>query len=168
VNNPLVQPDPGLYFWTITTFLVLLVLLRRFAWRPLLDALDRREKTIAGAVEDARRAKEELERVQQDAAQLLAQARRDAEGIVSRARADAERFREDMQKKAADEAAGIVQNAERRIQQEASKAIQQLRHEAVELSFAIASKILRRNVTRADNEQFVQDVVSRLEQSERH
>lgn len=167
MNNPLVQPDIGLYFWTIFTFLLLLFLLKKFAWTPLLAALERREKTIAGAVEDARKAKEELERVQQDAAQLLVQARREAEGIVSRARSDAERFRDEMQKKAADDAAGIVRNAERRIQQETSKAIEQLRHEAVDLSVAIASKLLRRNVSKEDNEQLIRDVVSSLDRTAR-
>ena len=162
-TNPLVLVDPGLYVWTILTFLLLLFLLRKFAWTPLLAALERREKTIAGAVEDARKAKEELERVQQDAAQLLVQARREAEGIVSRARTDAARFSDEMRKKAADEAAGIVSNAERRIQQETGKAIQQLRHEAVDLSVAIASKLLRRNVTKEDNEQLISEVVSSLD-----
>jgi F-type H+-transporting ATPase subunit b len=166
-TNPLVVVDPGLYFWTIFTFLLLLFLLRKFAWTPLLAALERREKTIAGAVEDARKAKEELERVKQDAAQLLVQARREAEGIVSRARSDAERFRDEMTEKAADDAAGIVQNAERRIQQETAKAVQQLRHEAVDLSVAIASKLLRRNVTREDNEQLIRDVVNSLDQTSR-
>jgi len=94
---------------------------------------------------------------------LLVQARREAEGIVSRARTDAARFSDEMRKKAADEAAGIVSNAERRIQQETGKAIQQLRHEAVDLSVAIASKLLRRNVTKEDNEQLISEVVSSLD-----
>jgi F-type H+-transporting ATPase subunit b len=163
VDNLLVQPDPGLYIWTILTFLVLLALLAKFAWRPLLESLDRREKMIAGAVDDARKAREDLERVQQDAAQLLVQARRDAEGIVSRARGDAERFRAELQHKASEEATAIVRNAERRIQQETAKAIQQLRHEAVDLSVSIASKILRRNVSKEDNQQLIAEVVSQLD-----
>ncbi len=162
-NNPLVQPDPGLYIWTIVTFLVLLLLLRKFAWGPLLAALERREQLIAGAVEDARKAKEDLERVQHDAAQVLAQARRDAEGVVSRARADAERFRGEMQQKAQDEAAGIVRNAERRIQQETAKAVQQLRREAVDLSVDIAEKILRRSVSAEDHRHLIDEVVQKLD-----
>ncbi len=163
MDNPLVQPDPGLYVWTILTFIVLVVLLRKFAWVPLLAALDRREKMIAGAVEDAKKARQELERVRQDAAQVLAEARKDAEGIVARTRADAEKLREELRKKAGDEATGIVQNAERRIQQETAKAIQQVRNEAVDLSLSIASKILHRAVTKEDNERLIADVVSSLE-----
>jgi len=163
MNNPLVQVDPGLYIWTIVTFLVLVVLLRRFAWVPLLAALDRREKMIAGAVDDAKKAREELERVRQDTAKVMAEARKEAESIVSRTRSDAELLREELRKKAADEATGIVQNAERRIQQETAKAIQQVRHEAVDLSLAIATKLLQRNVTKEDNERLIADVVSSLD-----
>jgi F-type H+-transporting ATPase subunit b len=162
-DNPLVQPDPGLYVWTILTFLVLVGLLAKFAWRPLLDALDRREKTIADAVDDARRAKEELERVQQEGAALLAQARRDADAVVTRARADAERFGEDLRKKASADAQRIVENAEKRIEQETARAMQQIRRDAVDLSVAIASKLLRREVSVADQDALVAETVRQIE-----
>ena len=75
MNNPLVQPDPGLYIWTILTFLVLVGLLAKFAWRPLLEALDERQEAIRKSLDDARQAKQELERIHADSAQILAQAR---------------------------------------------------------------------------------------------
>ena len=165
MNNPLVQVDPGLYVWTIVTFVALVALLATFAWRPLLAALDRREKLIAGAVEDAHQARAELERVKQDAGNVLAQARRDADSIVARTRADAERLRAEIHHKAADEAAGIVRNGEQRIQQETAKAIQEIRREAVDLSIAIASKLVRHNLTKEDNAHLITDVVTRLDDS---
>jgi F-type H+-transporting ATPase subunit b len=163
VDNPLVQPDPGLFIWTILTFLVLAGLLAKFAWRPLLAALENRRKTIAAALEDARKAREELERVQQEAASLLAAARRDADGIVAAARADAERFREEMKQQATAQAAGIVERAEREIQRETARAVAQLRQEAVDLSFAIASKVLQRTVTPADHERLLDEVIGTLD-----
>jgi len=63
MNNPLVQPDPGLYIWTIVTFLALVALLAKFAWRPLLAALDERQQAIRKSLDDARQAKQDLERV---------------------------------------------------------------------------------------------------------
>ena len=164
MDNPLVQPDPGLFVWTILTFLVLLALLARFAWRPLLLALEVRQKTIQGALDDARKAREELDRVQQDSAKLLNDARREADGIVSRARADADRFREEMKQQASAEATQIVERAQREIQREAGRAVAQLRQEAVGLSFDIASKVLRRTVTPADHQQLLDDMISTLEQ----
>ncbi len=163
MDNPLVQPDPGLFVWTILTFLILVALLAKFAWRPLLLALEVRQKTIEGALEDARKAREDLERVQQEGAKLLNDARREADAIVTRARADADRFREDMKQQANVQAAGIVERAQREIERETARAVTQLRQEAVELSFSIASKVLRRTVTPADHERLIDEVVNSLE-----
>ena len=161
--NPLVQPDPGLFIWTILTFVVLVALLARFAWRPLLEALERRQATIAQSLDDAQRARQELERLQRESAQMMAAARTEAEAIIARSRSDAEALREELKQKARSEAATIVKNAERQIQLETARAIQQIRHEAVDLSVAIASKILRRQVSREDNEALIQEALKQAE-----
>lgn len=161
--NPLVQPDPGLFVWTILTFLILVALLARFAWRPLLQALERRQATIAQSLDDAQRARQELERLQRESTQIMAQARAEAESMLARSRSDAEALREELKQKARTEAAGIVKNAERQIQLETARAVQQIRHEAVDLSVAIASKILRRQVTREDNEALIQEALKQVE-----
>ena len=165
MNNPLVQPDPGLYIWTIVTFLVLVVLLAKFAWRPLLDALEARQASIRKSLDDARAAKQELERLHSESAKILAEARAEAESIISRTRSDAERFREELKQKARSEAATIVTNAERQIGLETSRALQQIRHEAVDISIAIASKLLQKNVTKEDNERLIEDTFKQLESS---
>src|SRR5438093_1524091 len=140
MDNPLVQPDPGLFIWTIITFLVLLFLLAKFAWRPLLQALDSRQEAIRKSLDDAQLAKQELERLQQQSIEILAKARADADSIISRSRSDGEVLREEIRQKARTEANGIVRNAERQIQLETQRALQQIRHEAVDLSVMIASK----------------------------
>ena len=161
--NPLVQPDPGLFIWTILTFLVLVALLARFAWRPLLDALERRQETIARALEDAQRARQELERLQRESAQMLAAARAESDAIVARSRSDADALREELRHKARAEAEAIVKNAERQIQLETARAVQQIRHEVVDLSVAIASKILRRHVSKEDNEALIEETLKQVE-----
>jgi F-type H+-transporting ATPase subunit b len=166
MDNPLLRPDPGLFIWTIFTFLVLLAVLARFAWRPLLQALESRAKSIRDALDDAQRAKQELERLEQESAQIIRKARADAEAIITSSRSDAERLREEMRQKARAEADGIVRNAERQIQLETARALQQIRAEAVDLSVQIASKILQRNVSREDNERLIQDTLKQVE--ERH
>jgi F-type H+-transporting ATPase subunit b len=163
MNNPLVQPDPGLYIWTIATFLVLVALLARFAWRPLLAALESRQESIRKSLDDARQAKVELERLQGESARILAQARTEAEAIISRTRSDADRFREELKEKARVEAAALVRNAEQQIALETSRALQQIRHEAVDLSVAIASKVLQRTVTKEDNERLIEETFRQLE-----
>jgi F-type H+-transporting ATPase subunit b len=163
MDNPLVQPDPGLFIWTILTFLVLVALLARFAWRPLLQALETRQATIAQSLDDAQRARQDLERVQREGAQMMAAARTEAESLIARSRSDAEALREELKQKARSEAAAIVKNAERQIQLETARAVQQIRHEAVDLSVSIASKILRRQVSREDNEALIQEALKQAE-----
>jgi len=163
MDNPLVQPDPGLFIWTILTFLVLVALLARFAWRPLLEALERRQAAIAKSLEDAERAGQELERLQRESAQMMRQARVEADAIVSRSRSDAEVLREELKQKSRAEAAAIVKNAEKQIQLETARAIQQIRHETIDLSVAMASKILRRQVSKDDHEGLIEETLKQVE-----
>jgi F-type H+-transporting ATPase subunit b len=157
VNNPLVQPDPGLFIWTIVTFLVLLALLMKFAWRPLLKALEQRQDAI----------RKSLERLQRESAQIIREARVEAESILSKTRADGERLRQEMKQKARTEADAVVKNAERQIQLETGRALQQIRHEAVDLSVMIASKLIQRNLSKEDNEKLIEETLKQVE-TQRH
>ena len=162
MNNPLVQPDPGLFIWTILTFLVLLYLLAKFAWGPLLQALESRQDAIRKALDDAQQAKGELERLHQESARIIAKARQEADAVITRSRSDAESLREELRAKARTEAEGIVRNAERQIQAETARAVQHIRHEAVDLSVAIASKLIQRNLSNEDNERLIEDTLRQL------
>jgi F-type H+-transporting ATPase subunit b len=163
MDNPLVQPDPGLFIWTIVTFLVLLALLAKFAWKPLLDALESRQNAIRKSLDDAQQARQDLERLKVESTQILNQARSEAEGIIARSRSDAERLREDLKQKARAEAEAVVKNAQRQIQLETARALQQIRHEAVDLSVMIASKLIQRNLTKEDNERLIEDALKQVE-----
>ena len=166
--NPLVQPDPGLYIWTIVTFLILLALLARFAWRPLLDALEKRQDAIRSALDDARKAKEELARLQAESARILAEARSEAANIISATRSDAARFADEMKQKARADAEAVVKNAQREIDTQTNRAIETIRREAIDLSVAVASKILRREITPADNQRLVDDTIREMQAKAGH
>ena len=163
MDNPLVQPDPGLFFWTIAVFLVLLFLLKRFAWGPLLAALDERQAGIRKSLEDADRARKDLEQVQQRSAAIIGKAHAEADGFLSAARADGAKLREDLRRQAQQEAQGILQNAERQIQQERDRALQQIRQEAVDVSLMIASKLIRRNLTAEDNASLIDEALKQVQ-----
>ena len=162
--NTLVQPDPGLYIWTIVTFLVLVAALAKFAWRPLLEALERRQDQIRKSLDDAQKAKQELEKLNVESQRILAAARTEAEQILSNTRSDANRFREELKQKAQVEAAGIVKNAEKQIALETARALQQIRTEAVDISVAIASKLLAGNVSKEDNERLIEETFKQIEE----
>jgi F-type H+-transporting ATPase subunit b len=163
MDNPLVQPDPGLFIWTILTFLVLLTLLAKFAWGPLLKALDSRQDTIRKSLDDAERARQELARLNEESAQIIRTARAEAEVVIAQSRSDADRLREEMRQKARIEANGIVRNAERQIEMQTDRALQQIRQEAVELSVLIASKLLQRNLSTEDNEKLIDEALKQAE-----
>jgi F-type H+-transporting ATPase subunit b len=163
MDNPLVQPDPGLFIWTILTFLVLLGLLAKFAWRPLLQALEARQELIRKSLEEAQQARRELERVSQESAQILKESRVQAETIIAQSRTDAERLREEIRQKAKAESDTIVRNAERQIQLETGRALQQIRHEAADLSVLIASKLIQRNLSKEDNDRLIEDALTQMD-----
>ncbi len=163
MNNPLIQPDPGLFIWTIVTFLVLLALLAKFAWRPLLQALEIRQERIRKSLEDAERARQELERLQQESAKIMRQARIEAESNVTQTRADAERLREELKQKAKDEADNVLRNAQQQIQLQTRQAIQQIRHEVAVIAVLLASKLLERNIAKEDNARLIDDTLKQIE-----
>jgi len=163
MDNPLVQPDPGLFIWTIITFLGLLWGLKKIAWGPLLQALETRQNAIRKSLDDAQLAKQALERLNAESAQVIARARVEADAIITQSRADGERLREEIRQKARGEADLIVKNAERQIQLETSRALEQISHEAVDLSVMIASKIIQRNLTKEDNERLIDDALKQVE-----
>lgn len=168
MDNPLLRPDPGLFVWTILTFVVLATLLAKFAWGPLLKALESRQETIRKSLDDAELARKELERLNQESAQILRNARAEAESIIAQSRADADRLREEIRQKARAEANGIIKNAERQIELQTERALQQIRTEAVDLSVAIASKLLQRNISSDDNDRLIAEALRQVEAGRSH
>ena len=166
MDNPLVQVDPGLFIWTIVTFLVLLGLLAKYAWGPLLKALEERQEMIRKSLDDADQAKQELEHLNQESAQIIAEARAEAQSIVARSRTAADTVREDLKQKAKEEANALVRGAQRQIEIETARAIQQIRHEVVDLSLAVASKLIRKNLTQEDNDALIQDSLRQIDASQ--
>ena len=166
MDNPLVQVDPGLFIWTIVTFLVLLGLLAKFAWGPLLKALDERQEMIRKSLHDADQATQDLKQLHQESAQIIATARADAQSIVAKSRVAAETVREDLKQKAKEEADALVRGAQRQIQLETARAVQQIRHEVVDLSLAVASKLIKKNLTQEDNDALIQDSLTQIDASQ--
>ena len=163
MNNPLLTLDPGLAVWTIITFLVLFGLLAKFAWKPILAFLATREEAIKMSLENAQTAKKELDRLQQESAQIIRKAHGEAESIVSKSWSDAEKVREEMKLKAKTEADAIVKESQRQIELETGRALRQIRSEVADLSIAIASKVIQRNVSKEDNSRLIEDTLKQID-----
>lgn len=163
MDNPLVQPDPGLFLWTILTFLVLLVLLAKFAWKPLLALLDRREEMIRLSLDDAEKAKQELQRLQQESKEILSKARVEAQSILAKSRSEAEKLKGELRQEAKVQADSILRGAEKQIQVETKKAIAVIKNEVVDLSLLVASKLIKRNLSKEDNQSLIEESLKQVE-----
>jgi F-type H+-transporting ATPase subunit b len=167
MNNPLVLPDPGLAIWTIITFLVLLWFLAKFAWRPLLRFLEAREETIRKSLDDAQQAKQELERLNRESAQIIKKAHAEAESIISKGLAEAEKLREDIKQNARTEGDAIIREAQGRIEIETGRALRQIRSEVADLSVSIASKLIQRDFSKEDNSVLIEETLRQIDAGKR-
>jgi F-type H+-transporting ATPase subunit b len=152
--NSLLKPDLGLMIFTILTFLLLLAVLKKFAWKPILDALEGRELKIRSDVERAEQANAEAESLRQKYQAQLVEAQQKIQTMVAQAKADGERLRADIVAQAKQEADRVLDKGRRDIAVESERLRVELRAEVAGLSVAIAEKILRRAV-----DQKVQDAV---------
>lgn len=147
--------NPGLSIWTTVIFLMLLGVLWKFAWGPLLGAVEAREQRIQSALDESRSHQQEAERMLAEHRAQLADARRQASEILAEARSAAEGLRRDLESKARDEAQGIVDAARGEIRREKDQALAELRRESVDLALAAAAQLLRERMDSDRDRQMV-------------
>ena len=155
-----VEVRPGLIFWTIVTFLLVMVVLRWKAWGPILSLVQEREKQISDAVESAKRERLQAEQMLTEAKEAAAKARQEAADSVRRNQQEMERFREELMAKSRKEAEEFKASARREIEDQKAKAVAEVRAMVVDLSVEIAGKLINERMDdskhRALAEQFVQ------------
>jgi F-type H+-transporting ATPase subunit b len=154
--------EPGLLIWTIITFLVLLSLLRKVAWKPLLAALEHRESTIRGSLDDAQRARQEAEQLLAENRRLLADANRETARMIEQGREEGERLRTALAEQAQVEAKRLVDEARREIVRERQLAVQELKSTAAELALVAAGKLLGTAVTDTQHRRLVTEFLDRF------
>ncbi len=162
MDNPLVQPDPGLYIWSIVIFLMLLFLLMKFAWKPLLAMLEKREDNIRHALLDAEKAREELANVKEDTEKLLSEARTESQAIVTASKKNAERMKDEIIEKAQSKSDTLLDEAKEQIQIEKERAIADVKAEVVNLSMEIAQKLIKKNLSKEDNLKLINDSLNSI------
>ena len=162
-QNPLVQLDPGLFIWTIITFLLLFFVLAKFAWKPILQSLKEREDKIKSALENADQAKEELDRLNQQSEEIIDRAKSEAKSIRAQAKVTSKKIKEDMISKATEEAKKILIDAENQIKIEKDKAVDEIRNEVVHLALVAAEKVIKRNLSSKENQEMIKDSLKGLE-----
>jgi F-type H+-transporting ATPase subunit b len=142
----LITPGLGLIFWMTVTFSIVLFLLSKFAWKPILKALKEREDSIDSALSAAKKAKEDLENLQSDNQRLLDEARAEREKLTREAQATAQAIIQKAKDAASEEGAKELNAAKVAIQLEKQAALKEIEILAGSLSLQIAEKLLRKNL----------------------
>src|SRR5262245_2955076 len=142
----LLSPNGGLMFWTIVIFVILLIVLSRFAFKPMLAAVEAREHALQAAIDNAKRDQEEAARVLAEHRAGLEKSRSEAQKLIADGRATAEKLRNDLLEQTKSQQQEMLESARRAIETEKSNAIAALRREAVDLAIAGAGKVIERNL----------------------
>jgi len=143
----LITPEIGLFFWQTIVFLVLLFLMAKFAWKPILSSVKNREQSINDALASAENARKEMQNLQSDNEQLLKEARAERDAILREARELKEKVITDASDEAKVKADKIVADAKRSIELEKQSAMAELKNHVAELSVEIAEKIVRKELS---------------------
>jgi len=149
----LVTPEFGLIFWTLITFLALLFILKKFAWKPILGAVSEREQGIRDALASAVEARKEMENLQADNERILKEARVEREAMLKEARELKNKMIDDAKQDAKLEAGKLITQAQAAIEAEKKAAISDLRSQVAKISISIAEKVVREELSNTEKQE---------------
>lgn len=148
----LIKPDIGLLFWMLLSFLIVLFLLKKFAWKPILGALKEREDSIKKSLNDADKARQTVANLKVDNEKLLMEARAERDEILKQARDVKKEIVAEAKEKAKEEASNIMKSARETIHNERMAAITELKNQVGILSIEIAEKVLAEELSSVDKQ----------------
>ena len=158
----LMTPHGGTLFWTAVTFVVLLLILSKFAWKPILQGLAEREAKIKESLEAAEKAKLEVQDAAGRQEKILEEAKKEAQEILAKSRNSAELIKEEIVEKAKKEAEGMVETAQRSIELSRDKAIEEIKTLAVELSMAATQQLIGKSLDKSDHESIIRSSLQKM------
>jgi F-type H+-transporting ATPase subunit b len=154
----------GLFVWQTVIFVGLVLLLKKFAWKPILNAVNEREEGIKGALEAADQARAELENLNADNEKLLKEARAEREVMIKEARQFKDKMIADAKADAKAEADKLIAQAQETIQSEKKAAVADIKKQVAELSIAIAEKVIKEELSNASKQdKLVSDLVKDID-----
>ena len=165
-GDSLLTPQIGTVFWTLVTFLIMVVLLGRYAWGPLMAAVDARERSIRDSIEKAGRDRQEAESLISQHRELLTAARRERAEAVEAGKRDAEKVKSDILDEARKQREQLLAQSKDQIQAGIRQAQTELRTLTVDLAIQAAEKLLSRSMDDATQRKLVEDYLDELERSQ--
>jgi F-type H+-transporting ATPase subunit b len=165
-SNPLIQVTPGLMIWTIVCFLVVLFVLKKYAFGPIQQMIDVRRERIEQAINEADNAREEARNLLEEHRKLIAQAKSESEEILAEARKIADAQRERVREETEQDRQRRLEETRRQIEQATVQALGQIRDEVGKLSLLAAEKITRKTLTEADQQRLIDEALSEIDFSQ--
>lgn len=141
------KPDPGTIFWMVIIFGIVLFILKKFAWKPILNALKEREESIANALNSAKDAKKEVAGLKAGNEKVIAEARKEKDLILKEAKVIKEKIVAEAKEKAEEETQRTIDLARQQIQAEKNAAISDIKKQVAELSVMIAEKVIKKELS---------------------
>lgn len=158
----IMTPRIGLMFWTIVTFLTVLIILRAFAWKPLMQSLEKRENAIREAIESAQRAKQEAEALLKQYQEKVASAQAEVKNLIQEGQKAAQAQKEAMIKEATEECQRIRERSENELKLAKEKAVQEIFQVAADLSIAISTKLIQKSLDQNEQNRIIRDTVQQF------
>ena len=162
----LLDVSTGLVFWSAITFLLLLFLMKKYLWGPLIENLDRRETMINDAVKKAEETQQKSEEALKDYNKKLAEAREEVRQIVAAGKESAEKVKADILEEAGKKSASLLEKAKKGIAAERSDAINQIKQVVVDISISAAEKMLKRNLNADDQIKLIEETMQGMEKKD--
>jgi F-type H+-transporting ATPase subunit b len=154
-GGSLIDINPGLIFWTAVTFLILLFILKKMAWKPILTALSQREEAIKDSLEKAEKAKEEAQKVLNENQASIAKAEEESRKLIEQSRAYADKLKDQMLKESKEQAQKIIEDASAEIERKKEETFNELKAKVAEIAIQAAEKILSENLNKDSNKKLV-------------
>ena len=161
-SNPLLVLDPGLFVWTILSFLLLMFLLSKFAWKPLLKMLNEREEKIRTAIEKAENAEKKLETLNEQGEKILSDARSESQKLLLSSKETAQNLKEEIEREAKQKATSIIDQARVQIQAEKNQVLSEIKNELSSFSIMIAEKLIKKNINKDDNMKLINESIEKV------
>jgi len=161
-EDTLLSVEPGLMIWTIIIFTLLVLLLRKFAWKPLIDSLNKREQTIKDSVDKAEHLRQEAEKMFDENKKLLAKADEESRRIINEGKGYAEKLRNELIGKTHEDATRIIQQAKDEIEREKISALNDLKSEIADLAVRAAGKIIDENLDEKKQKKIIDGFINQI------
>ncbi len=161
-GGSLIDVNPGVVFWTFVTFVVLLFILKKFAWKPILTALDQRETAIRESLEKAERAKEEAKKILDQNQANLVKVEEESKQIINQSRVYADKLKDQIIQDGRDQARKLIDEASAEIDRKKDAAFDELKNQIAEIAVTAAEKILRENLDKEIQKRIINKYIGEI------